>query len=118
MSDGPDDVPILAELRFHPGCYDLQGGLFKTDELAHCSHLQLNGQNATITSNFKLGTTAGADSPADLEGRTDSWQFATKGSHHVALLNFVFDTSRPHTTMGRIQSGSEPPRSRSVAEDG
>jgi len=28
-------VPILAELRFHPGCYDLQGGLFKTDELAH-----------------------------------------------------------------------------------
>ena len=36
LPDGPDDFPVLVELRFEPGRYDLAGGLFKTDELVNC----------------------------------------------------------------------------------
>ena len=104
MPDGPEDVGILVELRFSPGQYDLAAGLFQYNELANCSHLLLNGQNASITSHFQAGATAGADSPALPRGRTNSWLFATKGSHHVAILDFVFDTFEPATTMGQIRS--------------
>lgn len=104
MPDGPEDVGILVELRFSPGQYDLVAGLFQYNELVNCSHLLLNGQNASITSHFKAGVTAGADSPADEGGRTNTWLFATKGSHHIAILDFVFDTFEPATTMGQIRS--------------
>jgi hypothetical protein len=97
-------VGILVELRFSPGQYDLTAGLFQYNELVNCSHLLLNGQNASITSHFQPGVTAGADSPADARGQTNSWLFATKGSHHVAILDFVFDTFEPATTMGQIRS--------------
>ena len=104
MPNGPEDFPILVELRFEPGRYDLADGLFQTDELVNCSHLLLNGQNVSITSHLKPGVTAGAVSPAGANGRTVNWLFAPKGSDYVALLDFVFGTAIPATTMGRIKS--------------
>lgn len=80
LPDGPDDVPIWVELRFDPGRYDLNDGLFKDNERINCSHLLLNGQNATITSHFPHGVTAGADSPLLPHGRTASWLFASKAA--------------------------------------
>jgi hypothetical protein len=105
MPDGPDDVHILVELRFDPGRYDLSDGPFQNDELISCSHLLLNGQNSTIISHFREGATAGAVSPT-YHGRTARWLFASKGSHHVAVLNFVFDTFAPTTTMEQIKNVS------------
>ena len=98
LPSGLDDRPFLVEVRFEPGRYNMVAGRgpFGNDNtLQGCSHLLLNGQNATVVTHSPRGWMRGSD-------RIDSWLLACEGCTNTAVFDFVFDTADPSTTMGTV----------------
>lgn len=97
LPSGPDDRPILVEVRFDTGRYDMVAGKgpFGYNALSGCAHLLLNGQNATIVTHSPRGWMRNSD-------RIDSWLLACHGCTNMAVFDFVFDTAEPSTTMGTV----------------
>ena len=91
----PDARPVLVELRFEPGSYDLGGGL---DGVDHCSYLLWNGQNSTILSHFEPGFSSHNFSTSRSELLyCDTCRF-------IYLYSLVFSTALPAVTMGRVHA--------------
>ena len=95
LPNGPDDRPVLVEVRFDPGRYDMVNGPFSYNGLSGCAHLLLNGQNATIVAHPPPGW---AFISIDKVG----WLLGCVGCTHVAVYDFVFDTAESATTMGTV----------------
>ena len=89
--DDPHSRPVLVELRFDPGQYDLAGGV---DPVSQCRYLLLNGQNSTVATHFEAGFSSHSDGAAAFYTCTDCV--------YTYLYNFVMTTARPATTIGRV----------------
>ena len=89
---------MLVELQFSPnGRYDLTIGPFRSNELRSCAHLLLNGRNASIVTAFAPGSLITKSSTA-------SFLIGCQGCVHTHVLDFVFDTAEPATTMGTVSA--------------
>ena len=87
----PDSRPVLVELRFDSGRYDLAEGM---EPLQQCSYLLLNGQNSTIVTHFEPGFSRHNDSSRALYDCTNCT--------YTYIYDYVFTTFLPGTTIGRV----------------
>ena len=90
----PDDTdarPVLVEVRFDTGAYDLADGL---QSASHCSYLLINGQNSTIRTRFE---------PEFSPHHGQSAFYTCQDCTFTYLYDFVFTTYPEANTIGQIE---------------
>ena len=91
LANDTDVRPVLVEVRFDHGAYDLAGGL---QSLSRCSYLLVNGQNSTIRTHFE---------PNFSPHHGQSAFYTFQDCSFTYLYNFVFTTYPVANTIGRIE---------------
>ena len=94
LPPGPDDTdarPVLVEVRFDEGVYDLANG---PQSVSQCSYLLINGQNSTVRTHFE---------PNFSPHEGQSAFFDCEDCTFVYLYNFVFTSHPVANTIGQIE---------------
>jgi hypothetical protein len=93
LLSGPEDRPVLVELRYPAGVYDVAGDLGGG---TGCEYLLINGRNSTIRTHFEAGYATSMV--------TDAALFSCTSCTNIYIYNFVFDTYWPATTIVIVSS--------------